>query len=270
MVGQKNLLKHIDWLCDAHCFPSFSIIIGDCWHQEIELTQHIADKMGTFCVRLEDNKIDTIRDMIDKSYKIHKPVFYVINNADDMSVPAKNALLKVTEEPPNKAYFIMLIKDINNTLDTIKSRATVFAMEPYSREDLISYAKDRYNEDSPIYAKLCNTPAEVDLLFKMVPEDFYEYVKKVVENIGSVSGANSFKIAEKVAIKDENGYDLKMFWKACCSLFVHQGDKEDEEYLKNILAAQATSNALRNLSIGGVSKQMLFDAWLLDVRRALR
>lgn len=269
MVGQKNLLKHIDWLCDANCFPSFCVIVGDCGHQEIELTQYIADKMGAFCVRLADNKIDTIRDMIDESYKMSKPVFYVINNADDMSVPAKNALLKVTEEPPNKAHFIMLINDINNTLDTIKSRATVFTMEPYSKEELMEYAK-MWAEDKPIYAKLCSTPAEVDLLFKMVPEDFYEYVKKVVENIGSVSGANSFKIAEKVAIKDENGYDLKMFWKACCELFSHQGNKDTDEYIKGVLACQATSEALKKLSIRGVNRQMLFDEWLLNVRSVLR
>ena len=41
----------------------------------------------------------------------------------------------------------------------------------------------------------------------------YQYVNKVFENIYKVQSANSFKIAEKIDLKDDgNGYDLKLFW----------------------------------------------------------
>ena len=275
VVGQKNLLKQIDWMCDAKCFPRFSILVGENGDQEKQIAFHVVDKLMTLVYELPDNKIDNVRDMIEQSYKIHNSCVYIIPSGDDMSVAAKNALLKVTEEPPNNAYFIMMLNDPNNTLDTIRSRATIFTMEPYSKKDLLDYVVRAYDENSEIYLDLGNTPSEIDMLYHMGAEDFYEYVKKVVENIAVASGANSFKIADKVAIKDENGYDLKMFWKACIKLFFeHLNDRryDDKEnaYYPYLKAAQVTSDAIKKLSIKGVNKQMLFDEWIIAVRGALR
>ena len=172
LVGQKNLLKQIDWMCSANCFPRFAIIVGDNGEQEKQIARCIAKKIDSFYVELADNKIDSIREVIEQAYKISNQTVYVIPNGDDMSVPAKNALLKVTEEPPNKAYFIMMLQDINNTLDTIKSRATTFTMEPYSKKDLLDYVADVYSENNEIYLDLCSTPAEIDVRYKMGAEDF--------------------------------------------------------------------------------------------------
>lgn len=268
MVGQQNLLNQIDWMCQSKCFPRFSIITGEKGSQKKEMAQYIAKKLECFLFEAVDNKIDTIRGVIEQAYKTHSPIVYVIDNADDMSVPAKNALLKVTEEPPNNAYFVMILDDVNNTLDTIKSRAVILTMEPYSKRQLKDYAQETYQDNHEIYTDLCSTPGQIDLLYKMDAEKFYGYVAKVVDNIAEVSGANSFKIAEKVALKDEEDkYDLEMFWKACCKLFY---DKRGH-YVKSVYARQATSKALQKLSsIKGVNKQMLFDEWLISVRAVLR
>lgn len=268
MVGQTHLLEQIKWMCKANCFPRFAIIVGDNGKQEKQLAHNVATQMNAFYVELADNKIDSVREMIEHSYKVSNQTVYVIPSGDDMSIPAKNALLKVTEEPPNKASFIMLLNDINNTLDTIKSRATIFTMEPYRKQELLDYTMETYKENSEIYTDWCSTPDEIDLLYKMGAEDFVEYVKKVVDNIDTVNGANSFKIADKVAIKDENGYDLKMFWKACCRFF---RNKYFEGFgISYMPAFRETSNAIKKLSIRGVNKQMLFDEWLLNVREVLR
>ena len=279
LVGQKNLLKQIDWMCEAKCFPRFSIIVGENGKQEGELARHIAVKLQSFLYELEDNKIDTIRNIITEAYKIHKPMVYVISNADDMSIQAKNSLLKVTEEPPNNAYFVMILNDINNTLDTIKSRAVVFKMEPYSWDDLNLYFMTNWvatEEYKKLVLSLSETPGDIDLLQTQVEtqtaDKFYAYVAKVVNNIGNVSGANSFKIADKIALKDEpERYSLRMFWKACCKLFRDKAmDANTEEYIGFLQAVKKTSVALSKLPIKGINKQMLFDEWLLSVREVLR
>lgn len=276
MIGQKNLLKQVEWMCKAGCFPRFSIIVGECGKQEKEIATYTANQMQAYISELPDNKIETIRQIIVEAYKVHKPMIYVLNEADDMSLQAKNALLKVTEEPPNNAYFIMLMNDVNNTLDTIRSRATIFTMEPYSRDDLSDYFDANWKADKDyknIVINLSETPGDIDLLQTQVEpctaDKFYEYVEKVVDNIGTVNGANSFKIAEKVALKDEpEKYSLKMFWRACCKLFYDSAMGADD-YIGKWQAVKITSKALNELSIRGVNKQMLFDCWILDVREVL-
>ena len=278
MIGQKNLIKQIDWMCKSKSFPRFSIIIGENGKQEIELANYIANHLNLITVLLEDTKIDTIRQMITDSYKINTSVMYVINNADDMSIFAKNSLLKITEEPPNNAYFIMFLNDLNNTLDTIKSRATVFTMEPYSRKELIEYFDANWetsDEYKDIVMSLSATPNEVDILQTQVEpgtaDKFYDYVQKVVDNIAIVSGANSFKIADKIALKDESDkYDLRMFWKACCKVFHDKAmERNTDNFLGLTQAMIRTSYVLSRLSVRGVNKQMLFDSWILSIREVL-
>ena len=275
ITGQRNLLKQIDWQVEAKCFPRFSIIVGPVGSEKFKIAKYIAKQLRCFFFDAIDNKIETIRSIINEAYKTQAPIVYILNNADDMSIPAKNALLKVTEEPPNDAYFVMILEDINNTLDTIKSRATIFTMEPYSRKQLDEYFTSLYHatdEYKDIVLSLSETPGDIDLLQNIggticEADKFYEYVRKVVDNIGDVNGANSFKIAGNVALKDEpDKYDLRMFWKACARLFF---EKKSNIY-SNCLAVGCTSNALKKLRIRGVNKQMLFDEWILNVREALR
>ena len=44
------------------------------------------------------------------AYKQTKPIMYVFKDCDNMSNAAKNALLKVAEEPPQQAYFCNVIE----------------------------------------------------------------------------------------------------------------------------------------------------------------
>lgn len=270
IIGQKNLLKNIKWMVDANCFPRFVIITGEDTKQALNIASHIAVQLETFEYITPDNKIDTIRNMITDAYKVHRPMTYIIPDADSMSIPAKNALLKITEEPPNKAYFIMVLQDLNNTLDTIRSRANVFSMEPYSKAELKEYADKTHKEENTLYESICSTPGEIDLLYKMNPDTFYSYVSKVVDNIATASGANSFKIADKVSLKDEEDkYDLKMFWKACCRVFYHKAYDDNEMFVQYLQAGKVTSDYLQKLYIKGVNRQMLFDSWILAVRKVL-
>ena len=278
MIGQKNLLKQIEWQINAGCFPRFSIIVGDRGSEKNLIASYISSTMFAMHISLPDVKIDTIRYAIEQAYKVHQqqPTVYVIEDADDMSVQAKNALLKVTEEPPNNVYFIMTLEDANNTLDTIRSRATIFQMEGYKPDEIIDYALPIFGAnlmDDAITKKvidLCDTPGDVDLLYRMGIVEFYPYVEKVVDNIATASGANVFKIADKIALKDEpDKYDLKLFWKAFASICLRIGQQRGDaaKLVKYCNAYTITSKIIQKLRIKGVNKQMLFDEWILEVRK---
>ena len=143
MIGQKNNINTlIQWRCNKSV-PRFIIISGQEGSGRLTLAKVIMKMInitGIICT----NSIDGIRETIDNAYTCISPTMYIFRNADDMSTAAKNALLKVVEEPPNNAYFIMTVQNVDNMLGTIKSRGTVIKMEPYSKQELESVCEDEF------------------------------------------------------------------------------------------------------------------------------
>ena len=270
MIGQQDL---IDTFESLDILPSFIILVGQVGSGKKTFIREVLNKRLT-TVYAEDNSVASIREIINTANMIHNALF-VFCDADTMSVSAQNALLKVVEECPNNNHFIMTLADENNVLETIRSRAFIYHTESYSQEDIEEYAihaVSNLEDDAEllgVYVELCDTPGEVNMLTQMNAEYFYDYVQKVIDNIATVSGSNSFKIAENIAFKDESDkYDLKLFWKAfisCCLNRCGYCDKED--ILKYARGSQITSRALRDLRIKGINKPALFDHWILDIRQ---
>ena len=268
MIGQISFINNIDYLVSADKFPRFSIIVGQEGSGKKRMANYISSKLG-FVSANYGIGVEDIRQMIVDAYKVSMPMVYILPDADKMSPAAKNALLKVTEEPPQNAYFILTLTDLNNTLGTIKSRGTVFYMDPYKVSEISEYCVSKYtvNEDDlTIICDLCETPGEVDKIVNMGTQEFYSYVAKVVDNIATVSGSNSFKIAAKIRFKDsdEDKYDIKLFWKAFMNICAY---RLREEPLRYAMGIKITSKYLQELRITGINKQSTFDCWLLDIRK---
>lgn len=268
MIGQQHLQNQIEQMIENGTFPRFSIIVGPRGSGKKTLAHLIYQKFGTGIFSNIGTSVDAVRQCITQSYMIRgSQSIYLLADADNMSNAAKNALLKVTEEPPNNAYFIMTLEDEHNTLETIRSRGTVFRMDRYTPDEIEEYARIAYLPKlthDQIITDLCETPGDVDILVKMGVQDFYDYVQLVVDNIAEVSLANAFKIPSKVALKDgAEGYDLKLFWKAFINIcFLTQ------TYDKWGPVVSITSKRLQDLRIKGINKQMLMDNWILEVRDA--
>jgi len=72
---------------------------------------------------------------------------YIIDDAECMTVEAQNALLKVLEEPPRGVFILLLAKECDRILTTIKSRTQYVAMTRFSKEELKGHLLDR-SEDA--------------------------------------------------------------------------------------------------------------------------
>ncbi len=80
------------------------------------------------------------------SYKI-----VLINGAQELSLAAANALLKILEEPTSKTIFILISNNISNIPQTILSRVQLIKFQPVGKEELSQYLKNKGQSRDEIY-----------------------------------------------------------------------------------------------------------------------
>ena len=234
------------------------------------MAKFIAKKLN--CVYApSDIKVDAVRQVIDTAYKTTDKVLYCFENADNMKNAAKNALLKVTEETPTYAWFVMTLMDDSTLLPTIKSRSFVMNMQPYTAEDkgLILSSLDTESKLTPeqrsYFIEMANTPYELQKLFEY-GQDFLDYVEMVADNISVVESANAFKSGNKLALKSNaEGYDLSLFMLAFVQLCVKR-ITEGKNPIKYASGVPCTNRAYQDSMKLGVNKQQLFDWWVFKLR----
>lgn len=266
MIGQKNNLEFIEKLSNDNT-PHFIIIVGGKGSGKTTLARIIADKLNaTFSIC--GTKVDNIREVIDTAYGVRDKVLYCIQDGDTMRSEAKNAMLKITEEPPTNAYFILTVTDESTLLATIKSRAIVMFIEPYTESELKEYYKQNYtpaDSDCDIVCSIATTPYEVDKIVEY-GGDFLDYVELVLDNIAEVEPANAFKSAGRLALKTDEGYELVLFLNtivSLCSLRIRRGDYK---YAKGIIV---TLEALKDAKRIGINRQQVYDKWVFNIREVL-
>lgn len=64
---------------------------------------------------------------------------YIIEDAHTMNPQAQNALLLTLEEPPEYVLFLLLCEDAGNMLETIRSRAPIYRLQPLPTETISAY-----------------------------------------------------------------------------------------------------------------------------------
>lgn len=80
---------------------------------------------------IKDFREDMFLSSTESDYKI-----YVIDDAECMTTEAQNALLKVLEEPPSSVVIMILAKECDKILTTIKSRAQYIPMSRFNEGEL--------------------------------------------------------------------------------------------------------------------------------------
>lgn len=262
MIGQTKLKEQLSRQIEEDKLPRFIILVGEKGQGKKLLADWVTKELNSIKY-ICGTKISDIRDMIEQSYKITDETVYIISDGDNMSEEAKNAMLKVVEEPPNKARFILTLQDLENTLPTIRGRAVSYRLEEYSHIELLEYCKKNNIECDDWVISVAENPYEINTLTQY--EGFEDYVNLVVDNIAVTSGANSFKIADKIALKGESDkYDLKLFWRA----FMFVCLKRYKENVKRFCTAiQITSKYIQELRVKSINLSSTFDMWLLDIRK---
>ncbi|HIT52609.1 MAG TPA: ATP-binding protein [Candidatus Fimivicinus intestinavium] len=113
--------------------------------------------------------IDTVRAVREDTAVLPNEAerkVYLLLNAQSMSAQAQNALLKVLEEPPSYAFFLLACDSKTKMLPTILSRVAIFTLEASGQELSAPTGKkeQKRNELSAQMARAVVAPAEFPLL----------------------------------------------------------------------------------------------------------
>ncbi|MBQ7896905.1 MAG: hypothetical protein IJ323_00630 [Clostridia bacterium] len=99
-------------------------------------------------------KIDTVRELIKEAYikpgESERKIF-IVENAQQMGIPAQNALLQVFEEPPKNVTFFLLTTNRNLLLPTLKSRAVTLKTEKLTDETVASEIEKRFPQHTGLW-----------------------------------------------------------------------------------------------------------------------
>lgn len=94
---------------------------------------------------------------------------FIIDRADTMNEQSQNALLKVLEEPPGAAVFILIAESKASLLETVISRCAVLSLSVPEYKEALEYIKSRYDYSENTAAEAlgeaaCNIGAALDIL----------------------------------------------------------------------------------------------------------
>ncbi len=123
---------------------------------------------------------EIIADVYTRPFKAAKKV-YIIEDGEALTVGAQNALLKVLEEPPAYAVFILCTSEADKILPTIRSRSRIIRFQPKSDNEIRLYVKENYphmQSQTDFIVSFCGgITGKVDLLCRK--DDFAQMRQKM-------------------------------------------------------------------------------------------
>lgn len=268
VIGQEPVIKQIN---SMNNLPQFIILLGPHGSGRTLLSKYIADDRNMNYIEI-DNKISDIRFLIDNTVGLTKPTMYFIKNADELTLQAANAMLKIAEEPPQNLYIVMGLVSLQNTISTIVSRATILQLEPYTVNQLQEFynklgTKIQYEDEM---FNCLSTPGEIKTYINIF-DNCYEYVQLVHTNILKVRTGNAFKISNKIDFKEvDGGITPKLFLSVFLEYIrrrIHNPTVNEVgivDIYRNMI--YYTNQALIHLNKKGANKKMIFDIWVLNIR----
>lgn len=199
LIGQENLKQSLETLIDSNQFPKTSILVGPEGQGKKTVANWIAKKLKALLYVPNNLKIDSIREIKEDSLTLSNNKLYLLADAEDMTIQAQNALLKLAEEPPEYAYIVMTVQDTHSLLPTILSRSAVYQLDNYTQQELRHFTN---NEE---LLNIATNPGTIKKLEQMDYKALLDHSFKVVDNIGKISASNAFNILRYV---DKENYTL--------------------------------------------------------------
>ena len=207
-------------------------------------------------------KIEQIRQMQAKVAE--KPIIsnkkvYIINNAEQMTVEAQNCLLKTLEEPPEYVTIILICKNENSMLNTIKSRCMIIHFDKIPNGKIEKFLEDNYqtkiDSSTMIQAFQGSIGKAISLKDKI---EVYEKIEYMLKNINNKDIIDILQLSEILyKSKDEIEEILEYI-----NVILLNLSKENIKYINAIDIIEDSKKRLKaNSNYDMTIDNMLFSIW---------
>jgi DNA polymerase-3 subunit delta' len=139
---------------------------------------------------IKKQQIQHLQEEFSKTGVESKQKYYIINQADKMTLNASNSLLKFLEEPNQQTTAILLTEQINQMLDTIISRCQNLSFRPMPKQILVSQliGEGIKPAQANLVVQLTNNIQEAQ---NLANDDWFAEARKVVLQLCEVLDSNS-------------------------------------------------------------------------------
>ena len=239
MIGQKKNKLIIDDWAKKNKFPKFIIITGAIGSGKRTLVKYITDKMNRQVINC-GLSVDDVREVISQAYTLTIPTVFIFADAHKMSAQAKNALLKVTEEPPNDAMFILTSVSIEQLLPTLESRCVLLEIEPYKDSELYELWPDEN-------VKYCMYPGDIEKLKNTDVQSLKDFCSGLIPSttsklLNALSSLNNIEFSNN----DKGIFDLMLVLNVLNYMLISK--YEESKDIRYLVFEEIVSNCIYKLN----------------------
>lgn len=210
-------------------------------------------------------KIEQIREIIKKVYE--KPTnslrkVYIIDDAEKMTIPAQNCLLKVLEEPPSFVTFILIGKSEDEFLSTIKSRCLKINFEKLTNEELKKVLIEQLDIQNinEKYFELYDGSVEKALNINGKEEKYIE-IENAIKNIDTIDELEILNVSKIIYEDKEDILNVLEY----IQIILYEKSKENLKYLKSI---ERINDIINKIAVN-CNLEILIDSLLLNIKEEI-
>ena len=210
-------------------------------------------------------KIDIIREfqkkVVEKPITSEKKV-YIINDSDKMTPEAQNCLLKTLEEPPEFVIIILIGKNENFFLSTIKSRCLIMHFEKLPNNELKELLENRYQIKVKSGLMLESFQGSIGKALKMQEQyEMYESIEEIIKKLQEKSIIDILKTSEIIYKSKEEIFDILEF----INIIILNLAKTSFKYAKCVEIVENTKKRLKS----NANYDMSIDNMLLKMKEVI-
>ena len=132
---------------------------------------------------------------------------YIIEDAEQMTIQSANALLKVLEEPPSSAVFILTASDSDALPETIISRCICITLGPVPKQDLLTALSELCKETDSAKLNLAADfgAGNIAKSLAFLSDDNSEQSEDIAQKIAvAICGRSEYELLQSLHLADRD------------------------------------------------------------------
>lgn len=218
-------------------------------------------------------KIEQVRDIQESLYfRTSEGRFKVclIHEADRLTLPAANSLLKILEEPPGELVFILLSSRPWALLATMVSRCVHFSVKPLTADAIRGILQERFGlspGDQEVIVELAagNPGQAVEMAARGNWTEKYREIRELVQAVEQGPGGKLFLWAEEVSKREDLDETLDLLFLYCRERWLQRLPARGRETSRLENICRAVLQAREEIG-GNVNRRLALETLFLMMR----